>query len=71
MDFNRLFEVLEYQQYRYPQQVAMAGRSDNRWRTWTTEAILLERDRLSAGLLHCGLHEGDKVGVAIAAARSG
>lgn len=63
MDFNRLFEVLEYQQHRYPQQVAMAGRSDNRWQTWTTEAILLERDRLSAGLLHCGLHEGDKVGI--------
>lgn len=63
MDFNRLFEVLEYQQQRYPQQVAMASRVQNQWRTWTTAGLLAERDRLSAGLLHSGLHEGDKVGI--------
>ncbi len=63
MDFNRLFEVLEYQQHRYPQQVAMAGRSHHQWHTWTTAELLAERDRLSAGLLHNGLHEGDKVGI--------
>lgn len=63
MDFNRLFEVLEYQQHRYPQQVSMAGRSHNGWRSWSTAEMLHERDRLSAGLLGAGLHEGDKVGI--------
>ncbi len=63
MDFNRLFEVLEYQQHRYPQQMAMAGREHNQWRKWSTADVLTERDRLSAGLLSCGLREGDKVGI--------
>jgi long-chain acyl-CoA synthetase len=63
MDFTRLFEVLEYQQHRYPQPMSIAGRSGHQWQTWTTEALLAERDRLSAGLLACGLHEGERVGI--------
>jgi len=64
MDFTRLFEILEYQQHRFPQQVAFAGRQDGgRWRTWSTEQVLAERDRLSAGLLRCGLRHGDRIGV--------
>lgn len=63
MDFTRLFEVLEYQQHRYPQQMAISGRIDNQWRSWPTAALLAERDRLSAGLLEHGLREGDKVGI--------
>lgn len=63
MDFTRLFEILEYQQNRYPQQVAMAGREHGAWNTKSTAELLAERDRLSAGLLHTGLHKGDKVGL--------
>lgn len=63
MDFNRLFEVLEYQQRRYPQEMAMAGRVHYEWRTWSTAELLAARDCLSAGLLESGLREGDRVGV--------
>ncbi|MCA0237204.1 MAG: long-chain fatty acid--CoA ligase [Bacteroidetes bacterium] len=63
MDFTRLFEVLEYQQHRYPQQMSIAGRQAHQWRNWSTAALLSERDRLSAGLLHCGLREGERVGI--------
>lgn len=63
MDFTRLFEILEYQQNRYPQPVAMAGREHSAWNTRSTAELLAERDRLSAGLLHTGLHKGDKVGI--------
>lgn len=63
MDFTRLFEILEYQQNRYPQQVAMAGREHGAWNSKSTAELLAERDRLSAGLLHTGLHKGDKVGL--------
>ena len=48
MNFVRLFEILEYQQLRYPQKVAAAGRRDGNWQTWTTEALLSERDQISA-----------------------
>lgn len=63
MNFVRLFEILEYQQLRYPQKVAAAGRRDGNWQTWTTEALLSERDQISAGLLHQGLLPGDRVGI--------
>lgn len=63
MDFTRLFEILEYQQKRYPQEVALAGRERGKWRTWNTEKLLAERDRVSTGLLHLGFHKGDKVGI--------
>lgn len=65
MDFTRLFEILEYQQKRYPQEVALAGREQGEWRSWNTARLLAERDRLSAGLLHLGLHKGDRVGMMV------
>lgn len=63
MDFTRLFEILEYQQLRYPCKVAAAGRLEGKWQTWTTAELLAERDRVSAGLLHLGLLPGDRVGI--------
>lgn len=63
MDFTRLFEILEYQHERFPQPVALAGRKKGQWRTWSSAELLAERDRLSAGLLHLGLHKGDRVGM--------
>lgn len=63
MDFNRLFEVLEYQLHRFPQKTSLAGRLNGHWRTWGTAEILAERDRVSAGLLKRGLRKGDHLGV--------
>ena len=63
MNFSRLFEILEYQQLRYPQKVASASRRGGEWQTWTTAELLAERDQISAGLLHQGLQPGDCVGI--------
>ncbi len=63
MNFSRLFEILEYQQLRYPQKVAAAGHRHGKWHTWTTAELISERDQVSAGLLHIGLHPGDCVGI--------
>ncbi len=63
MNFTRLFEILEYQQLRYPLKVAVAGRRDGKWQTWSTAEFLTERDHLSAGLLHRGMVPGDRVGI--------
>lgn len=63
MDFTRLFDILDYQQKRFPQQMAMAGREHDAWQTWSTAELLAERNKISTGLLHRGLHKGDKVGV--------
>jgi long-chain acyl-CoA synthetase len=63
MNFTRLFEILEYQQQRFPQKASLAGREHGQWRVWTTAELLAGRDRLSAGLLRLGLHPGDRVGL--------
>jgi long-chain acyl-CoA synthetase len=63
MNFSRLFDILEYQQQRYPQAAALSGWRHDRWESWSTEALLLERERMSAGLLGLALHPGDRVGI--------
>lgn len=63
MDFTRIFEILEYQQRRFPQSVSLSGRQGGQWRSWSTEALLTERDRISTGFLRRGLRQGDQVGV--------
>lgn len=63
MDFTRLFEILEYQQLRYPLPVSMAGRDAAGWHTVDTAACLAQRDRLSAALLRNGLYKGDRIGI--------
>lgn len=63
MDFTRLFDILPYQQRRYAKNTALAGRENGTWRTWPTDELLAERDRLSTGLLQLGLRHGDRVGI--------
>ncbi|MBL7796225.1 MAG: long-chain fatty acid--CoA ligase [Saprospiraceae bacterium] len=63
MDFTRLFDILDYQQERFPQTVAFAGREGGIWRKWSTSELIAGRDQLSAGLLAQGLRPGDRIGV--------
>jgi long-chain acyl-CoA synthetase len=63
MDFTRLFDILDYQCERFPQAVALAGKTGGAWQTWSTTELIAERDRLSAGLLAQGLEKGDRVGI--------
>lgn len=63
MDFVKIFEILEYQARRFPQAVALAGRENGAWRTWSTPELLAERDRISAGLMHRGFRKGDRIGI--------
>jgi long-chain acyl-CoA synthetase len=63
MNFTRLFDILPYQQHRYPQATALSGRENGSWRSWSTAQILSECDSISAGLLEAGLHPGDRIGI--------
>ncbi|MBK7939980.1 MAG: long-chain fatty acid--CoA ligase [Lewinellaceae bacterium] len=63
MDFVNIFGILDYQQKRYPQNIALAGRAAGVWHTWSTGQILAERERISAGLLHRGYRKGDRIGI--------
>lgn len=63
MDFHRIFDLLDYQQKRFPQRVSMAGRENGKWRTWSTDELIAERDCISAGMLEKGIHHGDHIGI--------
>ena len=63
MDFRRLFDILPYQEARFPNQVALASKAGLRWETYSTEACIRESNRVSAGLMDLGLKRGDKVAI--------
>ncbi|MCS6929173.1 MAG: long-chain fatty acid--CoA ligase [Saprospiraceae bacterium] len=62
-DFYRLFEILDYQLQRFPQEVAFAAKENGTWTKWSTADAVRERDALSAGLLALGFQRGDRIGV--------
>lgn len=63
MDFRRLFDILPYQQARYPQKIALADRQGINWNYYSTQDCLTQINKVSAGLLHLGLKKGDKIGI--------
>jgi long-chain acyl-CoA synthetase len=64
MDFLRLFDILPFQQKRYPKKIALAGRkSDAIWETYSTEVCMQNINHVSSVLLAMGVNEGDKIGL--------
>lgn len=63
MDFHRIFDILPYQQARFPNQMALSIRQGASWQSYTTEACIAEVNKVSAGLLALGLTQGDMVAI--------
>jgi len=63
MDFRRLFDLLHYQQARFPNKAALLERGHMEWHAWSTEACIQRVDELSAALLGLGLTRGDRAGI--------
>jgi long-chain acyl-CoA synthetase len=61
MNFQRLFDILPYQQAKYPQKAALSGREQGAWKSYSTAECLHIMARLSLGLLEFGVQKGDKV----------
>ena len=65
MDFTRVFEILDYQFERFPQQEAVAGRVNGEWVTWSTEKLLTSSKKLSHAFRNLGIRQHDRVGVLV------
>jgi long-chain acyl-CoA synthetase len=63
MDFRRLFEILPYQQHRFPNKKALAIRSSVGWEYLSTAECEQVAARISAGWLGLGLKRGDRVAI--------
>lgn len=63
MDFFRLFDILPYQQARFPNKIAMAKRHAASWDTFSPEQCIQQIDQVSARLLELGIQKGDVVAI--------
>ncbi len=63
MDFQRLFDILPYQQRCFPNKRALAIRQGVAWQFYSTAEAIRLTQRLSAGWLHLGLRKGDRVAI--------
>ena len=63
MDFRRIFDILAYQQSRYPNKKALASKKGIQWEYYATDAVIAMADQVSAGLLDLGLNRGDTIAV--------
>lgn len=63
MDFRRLFDILPYQQARFPNKVALACKDGIEWKRYSTAACIEEANRVSAGLMALGMRRGDKAAI--------
>jgi long-chain acyl-CoA synthetase len=63
MDYRRLFELFSYQEFRFPQKVALAQKKGLKWESYSTGECIAQINRVSAGLLELGLKKGDKVAI--------
>lgn len=63
MDFTYLFDILRYQQQRFPQTAAVAGRHHGQWRTWPVTELETASEKLACALYEEGLRPGDFAGI--------
>jgi len=59
MESKRLFDCIEHQLTKFPQEVMLAGKENGGWRTYSTAEVASKVNALSAGLLSLGLSGND------------
>lgn len=58
---TRTFDILRFQQNRFPNPIALGSRGDGQWRIYSIEDCIVEVDRYSTTLLNLGVKTGDRV----------
>ncbi|MBL7848964.1 MAG: long-chain fatty acid--CoA ligase [Cyclobacteriaceae bacterium] len=61
IDFTRVFDLLSYQQVKYPQLIAFASQQAREWKGLSTEQVRQGANSVSAWLITNGLKKGDHV----------
>lgn len=60
---TRLFDFYKFQLDYFPQKVALAGKENGEWQTFSTQEVIDMANKVSAGLLKRGIKPGDKVAI--------
>lgn len=61
--YSRLFEILEFQQLKFPQEVCLADKEGGTWNTYSTSEIITSSKQLAKGLIGLGLQPDQKVAI--------
>ncbi len=61
MEITRLFDVAHYQLENYPTDKSLNYKEGNEWKSYSTQDVIDEANKLSAGLIKKGIQPGDKV----------
>src|SRR5688500_16223580 len=63
MEVTRLFEIIPRQLHNHPLKVALAGKQNGKWTTYSSEDFKKFTERLSFGLLSMGLQRNEKIAI--------
>ncbi len=63
MEVKRLFDIFPYQQEKFPQSAALAGKANGVWETYSTAQVIEITDSIALGLVALGLQKGDAIGL--------
>jgi long-chain acyl-CoA synthetase len=63
MEVKRLFDIFPYQQEKFPQTAALAGKYNGVWETFSTSQVIEITDAIALGLIDLGLKKGDMIGL--------
>lgn len=63
MEVKRLFDIFPFQAEKYPQEIALGGKYDGKWKTWSTQELIALTDKLAQGLLDLGMRKGDTIAI--------
>ncbi len=61
MEITRLFDVMPYQLENFPTNKSLNIKIGNEWKSYSTQDVIDEANKLSAGLIKKGIKPGDKV----------
>ena len=62
-DFTRLFDIIYYQQAKYPQPDAFAFKVSGQWKKYSTQDVIDTANKVSLALLKLGVQPDDKIAI--------
>lgn len=63
MEVTRLFDILSHQRAKHPREVALAGKFNDKWTTYSTDECIEMANKVSRGLIAMGVQPGDMVAI--------
>jgi long-chain acyl-CoA synthetase len=62
-DYTRLFDIIYYQQKKYPQPDAFGYKENGTWKKLSTDDIIASANKVSLSLVKLGVQPGDKIAI--------